>query len=159
MNDNASVYISTLSVIQVFFFFFFLSNHTTIPLNFNKKGLSNLSSEISQYSANEFARCNRYCTAFMIVCIPMWPQSNYYCLYRCPLRQGRKTCVLFPKKLFFKSCRICTLFTILWQAVIYSIAKYKILKMHYDNSIKYETVQYTLLAVVFLPISAQADFS
>lgn len=64
----------------------------------------NLSIEISQYSANEFARCNRYCTAFMTVCIPVWPQSNYYSLYLCPLRhQDRKTCVLFPKKLFFQT--------------------------------------------------------
>lgn len=77
-----------------------LSNRTTKPLScVEKKGLPNLSAEISQYSVNEFARYNKYCTAFMAVCIPMWPQSNYYSLYLCPLRhQGRKPSVLLPKK-------------------------------------------------------------
>lgn len=77
------------------------SNHISrVPgVLIEKRGLPNLSSEISQYSANEFARCNRHCAAFMTVCIPMWPQSNYYSLYLCPLRHhGRYSCVLLPKK-------------------------------------------------------------
>lgn len=71
----------------------------SIPLVF----LPDLSGEISQYWANEFARCNRYCAAFKAVCIPMWPQSNYYSLYLCSLRQrSRKPCVLFPKRHVFE---------------------------------------------------------
>lgn len=69
-----------------------------------KKGLPILSGDISQYSANEFARCNRQCAAFMTVCIPMWPQSNYYSRYLCPLRQrGRKASVLLPEKPFLET--------------------------------------------------------
>lgn len=49
-----------------------LSHHITSPLILNRiNSLCNLSAEISQYSANEFARCNRYCAAFMSVCIPL----------------------------------------------------------------------------------------
>lgn len=76
-----------------------LSHHITSSLILNRiNSLLNLSAEISQYSANEFARSNRYRAAFMTVCIPLRPQSNYYSLYLCPLRQrARNPCVLLPK--------------------------------------------------------------
>lgn len=63
------------------------------------RACSNVSGEISQYSANEFARCNRHCAAFMTVCIPMWPQSNYYSLHLCsPRHHTTKPCVVSPRE-------------------------------------------------------------